>query len=142
MDYIYIWVVIAAVALIVEILTVNLVSVWFVIGALVSFLSAKLGAPIGVQIFLFVAVSAFLLLIIMPRAKRYIDKRKTATNSDRIIGETAVVTEEINNLDAKGQIKVLGSIWSARTEDGSVIEKDTEVTVVGISGVKAIVKNK
>ncbi|MBR3738003.1 MAG: NfeD family protein, partial [Eubacterium sp.] len=63
------------------------------------------------------------------------------TNADRCIGEDAVVCEEINNLEAKGQVKVDGKIWSARSSDGSIIPTDTIVTVEKIDGVKLIVKN-
>ena len=76
----------------------------------------------------------------MPAARRLLNKSKSATNSDRIIGKEAVVTEEIDNIKGKGQIKVLGSIWSAISEDQSVIPEGSMVEVCEIRGVRAVVK--
>ena len=135
-----IWLVVAVAALIIELATVNLVSIWFIAGALAAFAASCIGANIWIQLCVFIVVSAILIVTLMPAAKRLVSKSKTPTNSDRIIGETAVVTEKIDNIAATGQIKVLGSVWSAKSDDGDVIEKDSRVRVEKIDGVKAVVK--
>ena len=56
-----------------------------------------------------------------------------------MIGAEGVVTEAIDNRAAQGQIKVQGSVWTARTEDGPPIPKDAVVRVLRIEGVKLIV---
>ncbi len=61
------------------------------------------------------------------------------TNADRYIGKLAVVTEEISNIDAKGQVKVDNQIWSARSQNGETISEGTKVNVLRIEGVKLIV---
>ena len=135
------WLALGAVFLIVELATVNLVSVWFVAGALAAFAASLFGAGTGVQIGVFVLVTAVLLIFTMPAARRLLKDSRQATNSDRIIGHDAIVTEDIDNIKGTGQIKVLGSIWSAKAEDdASVIPKGSMVSVIEIRGVKAVVK--
>lgn len=66
---------------------------------------------------------------------------KAETNADRYIGKTGVVTEEIDNTAGRGLVKVLGSIWTARSEDGAVIAAGENVLVKRIEGVKVIVSH-
>ena len=134
------WLVLAVVALVIELATVNLVSIWFVAGAVAAFVAALLGAQVGTQVGVFVVVTAVLLIFTMPAARRLLQKSKQATNSDRIIGQEAIVTEEIDTVKATGQIKVLGVMWSAVSEDGRVIPEGSRVNVSEIRGVKAVVK--
>ena len=132
------WVFAAAAFTLAEVLTVALVSVWFVGGAISAFLAAMLGAPLWLQIAVFVVVSGGLLAALRPIAKKWAGKR-ARTNADRILGEKAVVTEEIDNLRSTGFVRVGGAVWSARSENGDVISKDTIVTVRRIEGVKVFV---
>ena len=134
------WLALAVVALVIEMATVNLVPIWFVAGAVAAFVAALFGAALSVQIGIFVLVTAILLIFTMPAARRLLQNSKQATNSDRIIGQEAVVTEEIDNIKGTGQVKVLGNIWSATSFDNTVIPKGSKVTVDSISGVKAVVK--
>ena len=53
---------------------------------------------------------------------------------------SAVVTEDINNIEGRGAAKVRGLEWSARSADGENIEAGTVVLVIGIEGVKLICK--
>lgn len=135
------WLALAAIFLIVEVATVNLVSVWFVAGALAAFVASLFGAGIGVQIGVFVLVTAVLLIFTMPAARRLLKDSRQATNSDRIIGHDAIVTEDIDNIKGTGQIKVMGSVWSAKSEDDNkTIPSGSKVIVNEIRGVKAVVK--
>ncbi|MCH3972554.1 MAG: NfeD family protein [Oscillospiraceae bacterium] len=136
----YVWLAVVVVAAVVEGLTVQLVSVWFAVGGIVAAVAAFFGADVTVQITLFIVVSAVLLLCTRPFAKRMSHFQKTDTNADRCIGKTGVVTEEICNSADRGLIKVLGSVWTARSEDGSDIPAGANVTVLRIEGVKAIVR--
>ncbi len=77
--------------------------------------------------------------MIFPLAKKSLKKEHIKTNADRYIGKTAVVTEDISNIDAKGQVKVDNQIWSARSDDGSAISSGKQVNVLRIEGVKLIV---
>ena len=135
------WVAALVVFLIVEAVTAGLVSIWFVFGSLVALICAALGAAVWLQIFWFVIVSVATLVLTRPLVKRYVDSRSVATNADRSIGRTAVVTERIDNLAAAGAVKLDGVVWTARsTDDAVAIETGEHVTVRAIEGVKLIVE--
>lgn len=137
------WVVALVVFLIVEAVTAGLVSIWFVFGSLVALICAALGAAIWLQIVWFVVVSVATLVLTRPLVKRYVDSRSVATNADRNIGRTAVVTERIDNLAATGAVQLAGVVWTARsTDDAVAIEPGTHVTVRAIEGVKLIVESE
>ena len=123
-----------------EAATVGLVSLWFAVGSLCALLTSFFVGNIWVQFAVFLAVSFLCLVIIRPLAKKYADPRRVSTNADRVIGQTAVVTEQIDNLSGTGQVNVAGQIWSARSAHDVVIPTGTEVRVLKISGVKVMVE--
>lgn len=125
-----------------EAVTIQLVSIWFMIGSATALLSACLNAPLWLQITLFGVVSVLSLCLTRPVAKRYLNSKIEPTNSDRCIGKTGLVVETIDNINETGQIKVNGQIWSAKSENNEIIEKGTLIIVSKIDGVKTIVKNK
>lgn len=138
---IYIWMIILIATIAVEALTLDLVSIWFGLGALVALLLASFGVPIGVQLICFVIVAAICLTCIRPFARKFLRIKQEPTNFDRIIGQTAIVTEEINNALAQGRIKIMGQSWSARNAtENENLTVGQEVQVLSITGVKAIVK--
>ena len=132
------WLMIFIVLLLIEICTVNLVSIWFACGALLSFLTAMFTNNIFIQLGVFIVVSIFTLLITKPIIKK-VKGEKVATNLDRVIGMTAVVTEDIKRNEV-GEVKVAGKRWSAISKKS--IKKGEEVIVDKIEGVKLIVSKK
>lgn len=137
---VYVWLGVLAVAVILEIATTQMVSIWFAIGALASFFVALAGVEqIWIHIVVFVAVSAITVAITRPLVKKMIDKKAEPTNADMVIGKTGIVTEKIDNLVPSGLVKVNGSIWTARSADDSVIEKNEKVIIKEIRGVKLLV---
>lgn len=124
---------------ILEAATVSLVSLWFIAGALVSFIAALAGAPLWLQVLLFFAVSIVLLAALRPLVKKYVAPRVTRTNADSLVGQEAVVTETIDNLNAQGQVKVGGMFWTARSTDSTLIPKGAAVVIRSIQGVKLLV---
>jgi len=135
------WGILAAVFLVAEAATVGFVSIWFCLGALITLFAAKAGASVVVQLVVFIVVSAALLVLTRPFVKKVLKLKNEATNADRILGKTAVVVETINSHDATGAVRVDGKVWTARCEDSQrIIEKDAEVVVLRIEGVKVIVK--
>ena len=137
-----IWLLTAIVLVVGEALTVGLTFIWFAVGALGGLVVAVLGGPIWLQVVVFLALSALALALVRPLAAKLMRPGRVATNADRIIGKTAMVTETIDNLSGQGQVKVAGQIWTARSERDVVIPKDTEVTVLRIEGVKVFVETK
>lgn len=137
-----IWLIIFAVMVLVEIITLGLTTIWFAGGALIAFLAALFGANIVVEIILFIVVSLVLLYFTRPVAVRYFNVKRVPTNSDRLIGMTAKVTELIDNINNQGNVDVNGQIWAARSQDDSVISAGEMVVIHHIEGVKLIVSKK
>lgn len=136
---IWVWIAVTAVSIIVEAISAQLLSIWFALGGIAALLTSFLTDNIAVQVIVFCVVSAVSLAVIFPLAKKSLKKEHIKTNADRYIGKTAVVTEDISNIDAKGQVKVDNQIWSARSDDGSAISSGKQVNVLRIEGVKLIV---
>lgn len=137
----YVWIAVLAVALLVEALTSDLVAVWFFPGALISMVLAFCNVPVPVQILVFVLVGLALVFSTRPLCKKLLKSKKTKTNTDALIGETALVTEEICNIKEQGEVKLNGLHWSARAKDPArVIAVGEQVEVLEIKGVKLIVK--
>ena len=140
MDWTWIgWLILMVVFLIVEGSSVALVSIWFAAGSLGALIAAVLNAPLWVQIMVFLSVSATLLACLRPFVKKFIKPKITATNVDSVIGSVGYVTEDIDNLSARGQVKLGGMVWSARSTSGDPICKDTKIKVDRIEGVKVFV---
>lgn len=138
--YIIVWVAIILGGIAIEVATLNLVSIWFAIGAIAGFLALTLGANFIIQLIIFAVVSAIMLCLIRPLTTELLKPKGAKTNADRIIGEPALVTESISNEKSQGQIKVFGQIWSAKSADGTLINRGEIVKILSISGVKAIVE--
>ena len=137
------WLAIVIVLLVIEIATLGLTTIWFAGGALVACIAALLHANIWVQIVLFLVVSVLLLFFTRPLAVRYMNKDRTKTNVDSMVGKEAVVTEAIDNLKAQGVVQVNGLECTARSEESQeVIPKGAIVEVGRVDGVKLIVRKK
>ena len=135
-----IWLIIFAVFLVVEILTLGLTTIWFAIGALGAFLTAYIGFGTVVQILSFLIVSIALFVLTRPLAMKFFNQERVRTNAESLIGQKAVVEEEINTLHGQGRVVVNGMEWSAKSDESEVIETGTVVLIKGIQGVKLIVE--
>ncbi len=118
---------------------IHLVSLWFAAGALVALAASLLKAALWLQITVFVVVSAGLLVLLWPLVRKYLNPNVSATNVDAVIGSTAIVTSLIDNVEAKGQVKLGGMEWTARSTTGEDIPAGTRVKVDRIEGVKVFV---
>lgn len=136
---IWLWFAVIAVAVIVEVISAQLLSIWFALGGLAALITGFFTDSIIIQIIVFCVVSVVSLAVIFPLARKSLKTEHVKTNADRYIGKTAVVTEDISNIDARGQVKVDNQIWSARSDDGNEISSGTKVKVLKIEGVKLIV---
>lgn len=134
-----IWLAVALLLLIVEAATVQMVCIWFCVGALFAVFAALLGASVGVQVLIFVVVSGLALAFTRKFVKNVLKVKKVPTNADRVVGEIGIVLEEINNIEEAGRVRVNGLDWSARSEDGRIVKQGAAVLVKAISGVKVIV---
>ena len=134
-----IWLVLLIAFIFVEAATVSVVSLWFAAGALVALIAAMLGCQTWLQILAFFLVSAALLLALRPWVKKCFNPKLLRTNVDAVIGTEGLVTADIDNIHAVGQVK-LGSVeWSARSTDGQPIQVGTRIRVDKVEGVKVFV---
>lgn len=139
----YYWLILMAVMIAIEIITLGLSTIWFAIGALAAYIAALFGANVVVQVVVFLAVSLVALFFTRPVAVRYFNnKDREKTNVDSMPGSTAKVIEKIDNFNAKGRVMLNGMEWMARSADGSVIDVGETVIVKEVSGVKLICEIK
>lgn len=135
----WIWLALAVVFLIVEGSTVSLISIWFAVGALAAMVASLWGASLWLQLLIFVAVSGAMLACLRPLFCKFIKPKVIATNTDSVIGSEGLVTEDIDNLSAQGQVKLGGLYWSARSTSGEKISTGSQITVDKVEGVKVFV---
>lgn len=119
--------------------TLGLVSIWFAAGAMTALLVAWLGGMVWLQVLVFLVVSCATLASLRPLAKKYIAPKITATNADRLIGTVAVLSGDVDNLAAKGEVILGGIPWSARSTNGEPIPAGTTVRVDRMEGVRVYV---
>jgi membrane protein implicated in regulation of membrane protease activity len=134
------WLGAALVLGVVEMLTVDLIFLMFAGGALAAMFVALLGAPFWVQILVFAIVSASLLFVVRPWAKRFLDRSTpdTATNIAAHVGREATVLIDVT--EHAGRVKLAGEVWTARAaRPGSVLPTGTTVRVLRIDGATAVV---
>ena len=136
----YIWIGFAVIMAVCEAATTQLVSIWFVVGAICAAIATVFTPSLIIQSIVFVSLSLIALIVTKPLVKKIKQNHeKTNTNSDRLIGQIGVVLHSIDDPQSIGQVKVMGEIWSARS-DLAPIEKDTKVKVLAIEGVKLLVE--
>ena len=136
-----IWLVLSGIFVIIEIVNLSFFIFWFALGALITMVVSLFIDSLPLQIAIFVVSSTILLVATKPFVKKFIDKDSNVkTNAYSIEGKVGKVTVDIEPIEGKGQIKVNGEVWSARSEENEIIPKDTEVIIEKIDGVKAIVK--
>lgn len=140
--YAIIWLAALVILLIAEALTLGLTTIWFAGGAAAALAAALLGTNVWIQIGLFLSVSLVLLIFTRPVAVRYMNKSALKTNVDSLTGEQGVVDEAIDNLKGTGKVRLNDVFWTARSENGEVIEKGVVVEILRVDGVKLIVKMK
>ena len=133
------WLILTVILLITEAATVTVVSLWFAAGSLAAMAVALLGGGIWLQVLVFLVVSAAALTTLRPLVRKYLTPKLTATNIDSIIGAIGIVTADIDNISASGQVKLNGMDWTARSTSGESIEAGTKVRVDKIEGVKVFV---
>ena len=139
----FFWLFVAIAAAITEGMTCDLVSVWFVPGALAAMILSLFVDSVWWQIALFLALSVTTLILAKTVLKKYLPQhsKSTKTNADALIGTHGIVVEEINNIHETGSVKVKSLVWTARsTDDAVTIPAGSIVTICEISGVKLICK--
>ena len=134
------WLIVAGLFFVGEIFTLGFLIFWFGIGALFAMIVSFFTTNIIIQTTVFLITSTIFILATKPLVKKFVDVKKTNTNVFSIIGKKALVIKDIAPIHSSGQIKLNGEVWSAETENDEIIKEGSEVEVLKINGVKAIVK--
>lgn len=136
-----IWLIAAGIFFVAEIITIGFLIFWLGIGALLAMIVSFFTSNIIIQTAVFVISSTILIFATKPLVNKIIKNDKTvSTNVYSIIGKRGIVIEDINLVEGKGQIKVDGEVWSAICNGNVTIPSGTEITVLEIRGVKALVE--
>lgn len=135
-----IWLIIAILFFILEMMGPGFLLFWVGVGALIAMVVSIFIDNLTIQIAIFTISSTALLFCTRPFVKKFTKSDTTTTNANSIIGKKGIVVKEINSLKGTGQIKVDGEIWSAKCSGEGIIKEGSEITVLRINGVKAIVE--
>ena len=133
------WFVLLVVFLLAEAATVTMISLWFAAGALAAMVVSLLGMGSWLQVGAFFVVSAVMLTALRPVARKYFTPKLVKTNVDSVIGAQGLVTIAVDNVTARGQVKLGAMEWTARSVSGDPIAEGTLVRVERIEGVKVFV---
>ncbi|MBR3942796.1 MAG: NfeD family protein [Clostridia bacterium] len=134
-----VWIGLMIVFLIVEAITVSMVSIWFAGGSVAAWIAYALGAPFWVQILVFLFVTVVCVLLLRKAALRLVKPKEAKTNLDRIVGERVKILEVLENGD--GLVKVNDVDWKVKAENGNPAAGDL-VTICRVEGVKLVVKKE
>ena len=141
MSGVVLWIILAAVLVVIELETMQLVCLWFAVGALFAAFASYAGAPVTLQLLIFLVCSVVAFVVGRPLlVDKITPKRQAVTNVERIIGQTGTVQQEIDNAKEEGRVDAGGLSWAARSESGEAIAPGVSVTVLRIDGVKLIVR--
>ena len=128
----WIWLGVIIVTAIIELVTIDLVSIWFTLGGIGALIAYALGLN---QIIL----SIICIGISRPLAKKYLRTQTVSTNYDRVIGQHGLVLKRID-ADTRGEVKVLSMEWSAYSVDNSTLEEGDYCEILAVEGAHLVVK--
>ena len=135
-----IWLVVAVVAIIIDVVTSSFIFMWFSIGALAAIILSFFGVSMAWQFIVFLITGIILIVVGYPWVKKKfkVEKNHTLTMEQTYIGRVMRANEDIVE---KSKIKVDGIYWTAYNK-GDKINKDDQFVITGIEGNKLIVKLK
>ncbi|MBB6630290.1 NfeD family protein [Clostridium algidicarnis] len=135
------WLIIASVALVVDLLTSSLLFVWFTVGGMVAILAAVIGLSLSVQFILFLAVSLLLIFTVYPIIKDKMKKTKVLNSLDsEFIGKEFISEKEIER-EIESHVKIKGIYWTVKNIGSRDIGKDEKFKVESMDGNKVLIKS-
>ncbi len=135
----WIWTGITVLCIIIEATTFSLTTIWFAAGAFVMIFLSLLPIPLIVQILIFTVISLSLLIFTRPIFLRFFKVKELKTNVDGIIGKSVEVTKDIPH-NQKGEVKIEGLFWSAKSEDNTEIKTGEECQILRVEGNTVVIK--
>ena len=133
------WAIVAVVMAVVEIMSLGLITMWFVVGAIAALVASLLGADLFVQCAVFLVVSIVLLVALRPAVLKY--RKRGESTEQTLVGQRAIVDEAIDNDRMVGRVRTSDNMtWAARSADGAPIETGAGVVVVAQESIKLVVE--
>jgi len=141
MDAWVIWLVVAVVLGVAEVLNLSFYLFPFAIGAAGAALVSLAGGGAVLAWPVFAVLTAVSFGIVRPIAKRHLDMPpQIRTGTAALVGRTAVVLERVDNDAATGSVRLDGEVWSARAYDEDrIFDEGSRVQVLEIRGATALV---
>lgn len=136
----YLWILVIIVSLVVEASTYSLVALWFIPAAAVTIVLSLFKVSASLQVVVFFVIALLCIIFFRKYLEKALKKKSVPTNADALIGKVGIVTENIDNINFKGQVRVRGQVWTAVSVNGESINEGEEVEVLAIEGVKLICK--
>ena len=138
---VWIWLAVTVIAIVVEIITPELVSLWFAIGGIVGIAFSFIpGLPWWGEIIIFAVLSMILLRSLRPVLSKYLKRKSLATNVDRLIGQDIRMITQAD-FDNLGTAKIGDVVWSVKSENQSSLLADEIVRIVAVDGNKLIARH-
>lgn len=134
-----IWTIVLIISLAVEALTLNLVTIWIALGALVALISSIFVSSVMIQTVIFIITTLLTLIFTRSFIKDILKVKSVKTNLDSVVGQIGIVTSDISE-DKRGKVKIAGKIWTAISD--SPISVGERVEILAIEGVKLVVKRR
>lgn len=135
----FLWLAVAALAALIEALSLGLVTMWFVVGALAAFVVAFFGGPLWMQLVTFLVVSIACLILLRPVILKY--RKRGEEHEATPVGTNAIVIEQIDAAALTGRVETPDHMtWAAISADSSIIETGARVRVVGQESIKLVVE--
>ena len=137
---IWIWLGIFVLAIIIEAITQDLVSIWFAVGAFVGICISNVMVYWG-EIIVFTVVSVVALIFTRPLVRKLMDRQERKTNTDEFVGKRVKCITKIDKYDA-GEVKLNGITYTAILMEDSFdeIPVDALVEVIALKGNRVVVK--
>lgn len=137
----YWWLIVAVVMVIAEVLSQGLITIWFVIGGLLAFVTGFFGASFPVQIIVFLVVSLACLLLLRPLILKH--RKIGEAHEPSLVGTRAKVIERIDAQAQTGRVETPDHMtWTALSADGEPIEAGTQVSIIEQRSIKLVVSRE
>jgi membrane protein implicated in regulation of membrane protease activity len=141
MAWVWIWAAVIVLTVVLEIVTTELVCIWWAGGAIASLVLALCGVPYWIQLIVFVVVSIAMLIVLRKVFLKLLGKDKEKTNLDSLIGKKFPLLQPIEKHKA-GVIKINDVTWRCEDKFGKPHTVGEEVEIVEFLGNKIIVKGE
>lgn len=137
----WVWVGVLVVSIIMEALTLGLITIWAAIASVPLIFLARTGMPLKWQILIFVFLTTALAIFTRPFVVKFLKTGKQSEgNINSLDGQTVLCVAPISEFKF-GEVKTKnGIVWTAKSDDGTEIPSDAICTVSRVEGNTLVIK--